>query len=422
MIGFFVIVGLMVAGALFFVIPPLLGKRIRGTEISHGGTNLSILRDQLHEIESELAEGKIDRLQYEAAKREVERRVLEEVEESADQGGGQTPPNWSLAVAIAVSVPVIAIPLYLTLGSPAGLNPELARAGQGEEQGHALTPERVAKMVEQLQQKLAANPEDGEGWVMLAKTMSALNRFDESAKAYAEAVKRNPPDAQLLADSADTLAMASGRNLLGPPEKLIEQALKVDPNNIKALALTGTIAFQRREYAKAAQTWTKILALVPPESDLAKRIGNSIADAEAKAGGQVAPVAAVGAGAAGGSAATSSAAVAPITGQVELGGAVAGAVAATDTVFVFARAASGPKMPLAIVRLQVKDLPKSFSLDESMAMAPGMTIGKFPDLVVGARVSKSGNAIAAPGDWESELVPAKAGASGLRLLISRQVK
>jgi cytochrome c-type biogenesis protein CcmH len=417
MIGFFVAAGLLVAVALFFVVPPLIGKRRASSEVSHGDTNLSIYRDQLRELDAELGAGTIERLQYESAKREIERRVLEEVEEEAERRAEKAPPSWTLAIAVAVGIPVIAIPLYLMLGNPAALNPDLVAASQGGDQGHALTPEKVAAMVGQLKQKLAANPDDGDGWLMLAKTTSAIGRFDESAKAYAEAVKRVQPDAQVYADYADTLAMASGRSLMGPPEKLIEQALKIDGNNVKALALQGTIAFQRQEYAKAAASWKKIQTLVPPDSELAQRIAGSIADAEAKAGGKTAAPAL----AAAGDSKPAAVGSASLNGQVELSAEAAKTVAPGDTVFVFARAASGPKMPLAIVKLQVKDLPTAFKLDESMAMAPGMSIAKFSELVVGARVSKSGNATPAPGDWESELAPAKVGASDLRLVIKRKI-
>lgn len=414
MIGFFIVAGLLVAGALLFVVPPLLGRRRKGGDVSHGETNLAIYRDQIKELESELANGLIDRLQYDTAKREIERRVLEEVEEAADArseaGGGK----WTLAVIVAVGIPVIAIPLYLVLGSPEALNPGNVVAKS--EQGHGLTPETIAKMIGQLQQKLAANPEDAEGWAMLAKATGAVGRYEESARAYAELVKRVAPDAQLFADYADTLAVARGRNLLGEPEKLVDQALRVDPQNVKALALAGTIAFQKHDYGRAAATWKRILAVVPPESDIARQIGSSIAEAENRAGGaSVAAVADAKPAAPAGGGVT-------LSGGLELSAAARQAVGPNDTVFVFARAANGPKMPLAIIRLQVKDLPTSFKLDESMAMAPGMSIGKFPELVVGARVSKSGSAMPAPGDWESPLLSAKGGASDLKLVVNRQVQ
>jgi cytochrome c-type biogenesis protein CcmH len=265
-----------------------------------------------------------------------------------------------------------------------------------------------------LQARLRSNPDDVEGWVMLAKTTQALGRYEESVKAYRELVRRMPPDAQLLADFADTLAVASGRSLAGEPAQLIEQALKIDPNNVKALALGGTVAFQQKDYSRAAELWRRILATVPPDSEFAQRIQGSIAEAEALGGGKAtARPAAAKPAAAGGT---------RIGGRVELDAAVARSVAPGDTVFVFARAANGPKMPLAVLRLTAGDLPRNFELTEAMAMAPGMSIANAADLVVGARVSKTGGATPQPGDWESDLVPARSGSQGLKLVVSRIVR
>jgi cytochrome c-type biogenesis protein CcmH len=415
MISFFVVAGFLLAGALFFVVPPLLGKRGRAADVSHGETNLSIYRDQLRELDQDLANGNIERLQYDAAKREIERRVLEEVEQEADLAAASGGPKWTLAVGIAVAIPLIAVPVYLGFGTPAALDPQ-KRAAQETGAGHELTPQRLAAMVEQLKDRLKSQPDDAEGWMMLAKTTSALGRYDDSANAYRQAVRLVPPDADLLADYADTLAMAQGRSLAGEPERLIDQALKVDPKHVKSLALGGTIAFEKQDYKKAATLWKRILEVVPPDAEFAERIRTSVAEAERKSG--VKPSIAASASAASGD---GSVAGAKLSGQVEIAATAKKSVAPDDTVFIYARAASGPKMPLAILRVQVKDLPKAFELTEAMAMAPGMSIGKFPDLVVGARVSKSGNAIAQPGDWESELVPARAGTSGLKLTIARQV-
>lgn len=417
MTGFFIAAALMLIGALLFIVPPLIRQRgPKPAVLSHGDTNVKIYRDQLDELAADRAAGSLDALQYDVARREIERRMLEEAEEAADATQRRLEPKWGLALAVVVAVPLIAVPMYAFLGQPAALDPQrVATPATGE---HALTPEMITGMVEQLKQRLRDNPDDLEGWQMLAKSTAVLGDFKTAAAAYAEASKRAPGDAQLLADRADALAMANGRKLLGEPEAIIEQALKVDPRNVKALALGGTVAFQKQDYARAAELWRTILTVVPPEAEIAQRIQGSIADAEARAAG-TAPAAT------GTPAPAKQAAAAPGTslmGDVALGSDAAKAVAPTDTVFIFARAASGPKMPLAIVRVQVRDLPTPFLLDESMAMAPGMSIAKFPELVVGARVSKSGNATPQPGDWESKLVPAKVGATGLKLTIDQPVR
>jgi cytochrome c-type biogenesis protein CcmH len=417
MITFFIVAGLLLAGALFFVVPPLLGKRGKLADVSHDETNLTIYRDQLKELDQDLANGTIERLQYDAAKREIERRVIEEVEQAAERAAVSGGPKWSLAIGLAVVIPLAAVPAYLLLGTPAALDPAKI-AAQESGVGHELTPERIAAMIDQLKAKLASQPDDAEGWMMLAKTSAALGRYEDSANAYRQAARLVPDDALLLADFADTLAMAQ-RSLDGEPQRLVEQALKIDPKQVKALALAGTIAFRKQDYAKAAGYWKRILDVVPPDSEFAERIRASVSEAEGKAG--VKSSIATGASSRTSETAGGGVAAAKLSGRVDLAAGAKKLVSPEDTVFIFARAADGPKMPLAILRVQVKDLPKAFELTEAMAMAPGMSISKFPELVVGARVSKSGNAVAQPGDWESELVPARAGASGLKLVIARQV-
>lgn len=411
MIVFFVTAALLLGIALFFVVPPLIGKRSSSGNVSHDATNLTIYRDQLRELDADLASGTLDKSQYETAKLEIERRVLEEVEQDAEQVAKTGGPQWTLAVGVAVMIPLVTIPLYILLGTPEALDSSTHTASsQG---GHELTPERIAAMSAQLKERLRTNPEDPEGWGMLAKTSQAIGRYDDAVVAYRELIKRVPPDAQLYADFADTLAMANGRTLVGEPSRLIEQALEIDPKNVKALALGGTAAYQNQDYASAVGLWRRVLEVVPPDEDFHQRIKQSVLEAESKIVGK--PRAA---------AEKPSAVVmsGKVAGKVSVDSAVAKSVSPEDVVFVFARAANGPKMPLAIKRLQVKDLPVRFELNDAMAMAPGMSISQFGDLVVGARVSRTGNAVAQPGDWESELVPAKVGSDGVALVISRIVR
>lgn len=420
MIIFIFVAGLMLVTALLFIVPPLLGKRLRFGEVSHGQTNLTIYRDQLRELDGDLVNGTLDQTQYDAAKREIERRALDE---SGDLDLDAEPlpvarPQWTLAIAVGVLVPLITISAYLLLGTPVALDMDSATA-QTQEGGHDLSPQRLAKMIDSVNERLRSNPDDIEGWVMLAKTAQAIGRFDESVRAYREVIRRVPPDAQLLADFADTLAMANGRTLEGEPQQLIEQALSVDPRNVKALALGGTVAYQKGDYSKAATLWRRILEIAPPESEFALRIKESVGDAESRAGIKSLPA---GSAKSAGVEKRGPPGDAKLAGRLTLDLSVAKSVAPGDTVFIFARAATGPKMPLAIVRMMVKDLPTAFELTDAMAMSPGMSISKYPDLIVGARVSKSGNAIPQTGDWESEMVPVKVGATGISLVISKLVR
>jgi len=279
MIAFFVVALLMVVGTLLFLVPPLIGKRARVTDVSRSDANLSIHRDQFTELDGDLAAGVIDRRQYASAKRELDLRVIEEVEQAADRSAGDCKNKWSLAGALALFIPLATLATYLALGTPSAL--DVAHSQRQAERGaHELTPQRLEAMVNQLKERLQAMPEDPEGWTLLARATSALARHEESAYAYRQAVRLMPNDAQLLADFADTLAMAQGRSLAGEPEQLIERALKTDSRNVKALALGGTAAFGRGDYAQASMLWRRVLELVPPGSELAQRIQVSVAESE----------------------------------------------------------------------------------------------------------------------------------------------
>ncbi|MBK7234242.1 MAG: c-type cytochrome biogenesis protein CcmI [Sterolibacteriaceae bacterium] len=434
MTGFWIIVALLLAGALLFVVPPLLrgtgGKAIA----SQREVSLQIHRDQLIELQKDRAEGVISQEQYESGKREIERRVLDE---TASLGAAEATPRsgrWVGAV-VALAVPAIALGLYLKLGNLDGLDPapaaEVALGEQGD--GHSITPQQIEAMVAQLVEKLKQDPENTEGWRMLARANVFMQRYGDAAKAFAEYTRRVPGDAQALSDYADALAMANGRTLIGEPEDIIAKALAADPNNIKALALAGSVEFDKQAYAKAVPHWEKILTLVPPESPIAESMRSGIAEARVKGGlpGGVPPLAQgpqaaapmsaapVAAGAAGQTAPAETGA--RVSGTVTLAPALKGRVSPSDTLFVFARAADGPRMPLAILRKQAKDLPVQFVLDDSMAMTPTMRLSSFPDVIVGARISKSGDAMPQKGDLQGATRPLANRVDKLTIVIDGEV-
>jgi cytochrome c-type biogenesis protein CcmH len=231
-------------------------------------------------------------------------------------------------------------------------------------------------MVERLALRLAQNPDDAEGWAMLARSYNVLGRYQDASLAYGKAVARIPGNASLLADYADALAMARGRRLQGEPEALIQRALAANPKHIKSLALAGSVAFEKRDYAGALSYWERITQLVPPDSDVARSIGGSIKEARTLAGAPAAPVMA---------AASQPAADAArgVSGIVQLAPALAGKVAPDDTVFIFARAAEGPRMPLAVLRKKASELPITFTLDDSLAMTPQARLSGVPQIIVG---------------------------------------
>lgn len=429
---FLIAAALLLAVALFFVLPTLLRQTaVVNPHALRAEVNLTVLRDQMRELDADLAAGTINPTAHASARQELERRVAEDVQPGVTKAVAASDKRWT-AVLVGVAVPALAVSLYLLLGSPDGMDPAKATAPP-KDQAHAVTEEQIASMIAALAQRLQKEPDNAEGWSMLARSYNALGRFGDAADAYARLVKLVPGDASLLADYADTLAMSLNRSLLGEPEKLIARALAADPKNIKSLALSGSAAFERRDYQGAVTQWNKILALVPPESDIARSTQNSIGEAKTLAGqpataqaapaATAAPVAAAARPAAPAAAgATAAVAGAEVAGTVELDAALRAQVADTDTVFIFARAAEGPRFPLAVLRKQVKDLPTSFVLDDSMSMVANAKLSAFPLVVVGARISKSGSATPSAGDFEGATEPVRPGAKGLKIRINSQRK
>jgi cytochrome c-type biogenesis protein CcmH len=404
---FWVIAVVLAAGALAFVLPPLLRSRRTAPGAAIDATNVAVYRDQLRELEADLAAGTLAREQYDDARRELEARLLDDVRVSGS-GARSAKPGWIAAIAAGVAIPAASILLYFAVGNPGALSPQATQA-----EGHGITRQQIEGMVDRLSARLKENPEDPTGWAMLARSYAVLERFPEAASAYANAVKRSPPDAQLLADYADALAMAQGRRLQGEPERLIARALEIDPKNVKALALAGTVAFENKDFKGAVVHWRKILDVVPPDSDMADSVRDSIADADRLAGGGLAAPPAP----------ARAAASAPVVrGTVRLAPALAGRVAPGDTVFVFARAVEGPRVPLAVTRRQARELPVAFTLDDTMSMAPGMKLSDHAQVIIGARVSKSGTPTPQPGDFEGLTAPVKVGDTSVVVVIGTEVR
>jgi cytochrome c-type biogenesis protein CcmH len=246
-----------------------------------------------------------------------------------------------------------------------------------------------------------------------------MGRVAEASEAYAQAARRMPAKgaetAQLLADYADVLAMSQGRTLQGAPEKLIARSLAADPRNVKALALAGSAAFERKDFKESIRYWEQLLAAAPADAEFTASIRSSIAEARERAGLP----------ATGGASKADAKAAAPagrVTGEVSLAPVLQSKVKGDDTVFVFARAAEGPRMPLAIARYKASDLPIRYTLDDSQAMSPQMKLSGFPRVVVGARVSRSGDATPRPGDLEGASEAVSVGAGSVDIVIGREVR
>jgi cytochrome c-type biogenesis protein CcmH len=420
---FAILAGLLLAIVLAVVLRPLLRRSTPSGLVDEARSNLLLLREQLAELDAERDAGTLGAEQHAASRAELERRVLEETDiAAAPRTDARRAPITAVALGVALSA--LAVVLYAQLGSPDGLDPRIVQQGSPHGEG-GIPQAELETMVEQLAQRMEANPGDPEGWAILARSYMAMQRLPDALRAFGRAVSLRPDDAQLLADYADVMAVAHGRDLTGEPTRLIERALQADPKNLKALALAGTAAFQRGDHAAAVAYWTRARDEVGPNSEYAAGIDAGIADARAAAAaaGKPVPAGAPAAAAPDTTAATATppnapavtaaAAAAPVRGRLRLDPALAAQVQPGDTLFIFARAAEGSRMPLAIQRRTVSELPLEFSLDDSMAMTPEMSVSRFPSVVVSARISRSGQATPQSGDLFGQSAPVAPGSPAL---------
>lgn len=397
--------------ALLFVGIPLWRGIARNNAVERDAANLEIYRDQIAEMDADLRNGLLTPELHEQGKRELQGRLLDEVHQGRQQAApAPRNPYKMLTVAFALLIPLASVGLYMQLGNQQAFS---QMPGHGGEMGGQAGPSLTS-----LEERVAQSPADPEALLMLARSYSELGRFSDAARTYDSLTKIVPDEAWIWADYADALAMTHS-TLMGAPTKLLEQALKLDPNNLKTLALSGTAAMEREDYAAAVRHWEKLLKLVPAENPDVQMIKDGVHQARQllaqSKGGKAAlerinePVA-------------QTAGNERISGTVTLSDAVRSQADPNDTLFVLARAAQGPKMPLAIVRKQVKDLPLKFTLDDSMAMSPEMKMSNFDQVVVVARISKSGNAMPQLGDLMGMSKPLALGSKGIRIDIDQPVR
>ena len=394
MTAFWILSALLAAAALSIVLRPLLLGTRRAP--SRAELNSAVYRDQVRELDADLRAGTLSQADYERSRRELERRVLEDVDRPAPRSADPVLGGVRPALALAAAAPLLALAIYFAVGNPNGLDPRPREVNIG-------MPE-IEAMVERLADRLAQNPEDLEGWKMLGRSYTVIGKFGEASKAYAQAARRAPRDPQLLADLADAIAMARGQSMKGEPEELVLRALQIDPKNVKALALAGTAAYDRQDFKAAAEFWQRMLPLVQADSEEARTIAANVDEARTLARQKPA------AGGKGG-----------VRGTVMLSPELASKVSPQDTLFVFARAAEGPPMPVAALRRKAGELPLAFALDDSTSMAQGRKLSAVRSVVVGARISKSGNPLPQPGDLQGLSGVVANTAEGVRLVIDTEV-
>ncbi|MBK9615229.1 MAG: c-type cytochrome biogenesis protein CcmI [Uliginosibacterium sp.] len=399
MSGFLIGALVLLLGCLIAVVRPLM-RRGGPPPASGEALALGVLREQRSELDADLAAGRLDATAHAQGLAELAQRLAAEGATETVAMPPVQPPRRAWALAVAILLPLLAGGLYLKLGNPAALNPANTQAPEG------VTPAQIEQMVVGLAAKVKANPDDLEGLQMLGRSYMVLGRFKEAVAAY-ETLAAKRPSAEVYADWADALgSVDSSKGLAGEPEKLIAKALQLDANNVKALALAGTVAFDRKDYRTALVHWERMATQIDPQSEMGQSAQAMIQEARNRAT----------------QGATAESSTAPpalrATGHLSLAAALKDKVAAGDTLFVFARpAAGGP--PLAALRFRAEDLPLDFDFSMAQAMMGATVDGK---VVIGARISKSGNATPSAGDLEGFTTEVAPDAQGIALEIDTERK
>ena len=363
-----------------------------------------LYRQQRQELEREHQSQSISASDYAQAVEELERRLLADMDAAAQAPTASLTGAWRRnipAALLSLILPLGAVVLYLQVGDPRAA----ATVALGSPDTHANTGVDVEAMVGRLEERLKQKPDDLEGWIVLARSREVLEEFDAASAAYQRAIELGKQQqlpaafqARLYADMADALASARGGALDKPVQEVLKAALKLDPDQPKALALAGMAALRDGDRAAARRHWQRLLGLLEPDSDMALRVQNDLARID---GNTQAPTKQV----------------AGLAGTVRLDPALQDRVQPGDTVFIVARAAETGRMPVAVLKLKASQLPAKFTLDDSNAMSPDMPLSRFDELSVEARISRSGTAQRQPGQPVSLPLTARRGSASLSLLI-----
>jgi cytochrome c-type biogenesis protein CcmH len=404
MTAFWLIAGLLTLLALAALLVPLL-RAPRADLVA--GIDLDVLRDQKRELDADVMAGYLSADGAQAALHELEAEALVQADKAAPATVAKPPRRWLWIAALAVTLPAGALFVYLLTGTPEAVLMDRAMVGGA---GHAMDEAGLRKGIATIKERLATQPQDAEAWMMLGRSHVALKEYTEGAAAYARASALLPREPALLADWGEAIALSRGFKLAGEPEQLALRALALDPNQPKALAIAASAAGERGDAKAAAAYWRRLAALFPQGSPEGQQIEALAAklEAEAKPGATA-------------KAAPQKAAAEAIRGRVSLAPALAAKVAPTDTLFIVARSDDGTPMPLAVIRGTAGELPRDFVLDDSQAMSPARKLSQAAGVRLEARVSKSGDARAQPGDLRGASVTVKPGARGVNLVIDQVV-
>jgi cytochrome c-type biogenesis protein CcmH len=399
---FWTITAAMIAAALAILARTLLREYARRAD-NNEQFNIDIAREHLAELVKQKDAGELSDEEFAQARKDLEIALAQDLEgENGPRSttAGRSGGRWALLVS-ALLIPLVTVPVYLEIGSPQLIDPQApgpATAGHG---GDSELPP-MSDLAAQLRERMEANPENAQGWFLLGRTYMRLQQYADAVYAFERVVDLLPNEAAGLLSLADAMSMRDGRQVGARAVELLERALSIEPDSVTALWLLGNAAMDRGDTATALGYWQRAYPLLTEEPAMQADLGQMIT----QAGGELP--------------ATPSA----IVVEVALAPALMEQVAATDTLFVLARAASGPPMPLAVARHQVAELPLRVTLTDAMAMMPAMKLSSFDQVRVTAKISKSGRAGAEPGDLTAPdvLVDSASPPESVRVLIDQVVE
>jgi len=409
MVGFVLAAAVLVSVTLLLLLRPWR-RGPKADAATARDINTGIYRDQLQELDRDLAAGTLSAEDHAQARGELQRRLLEDTSATASPPAASPFGMGRTSLALALALPLAAAGLYAWLGSPAALDPRATRQ---------VTQQDVEKMVADLAARMEKNPSDTKGWVVLARSYRAMNRLPQAEEAFKRIGDSIHQDAGLMAEYADVLATRAMGNFDGKPMELVNRALQVDPENGMALSLAATAAYNRNDFPQAITHWEHLLKIVQPDSEDARWLTEAVAKTREQMGAPATRQAVASASPNKKSPVAAAAGGSTITGRVSLAPALTAKVAPTDTVFVFARNPQGSRMPLAVQRARASDLPLAFKLDDSMAMSPEFKISGAAEVRIEARISKTGSATPGPGDLIGVGPVVKPGASQVELQIDQ---
>ena len=378
---FLLIVSTLILLAFLFILPPFWRKpKVKIVDFDQ--RNVEIAQHRLAELKENRLTGGLSQAQYDEQFSDLEQALSDDLDIVSREIQVTTQSKWIIYI-VALGIPLLAGSLYFMLGNYQAVS-HTAEMSVDPEATKFL---EINKMVLRLAEKMKAKPNDAQGWLILGRSYKALEQYPQAADAFANAYRLLGDQAEVMLLYADALAYVNNRNLAGKPSELVYKALALEPDNLNALWLGGMAKAQEGDAPAALKLWKKLEATLPPGSDSQQEIKNLLSSlAKDTSLGQVQkePEAKV--------------SNFTLSVQVSLAPKLQKATAAEDTVFIYAQALSGPKMPLAIVRKHVSDLPLVVSLNDSMAMMPNMKLSNFASVKLLARISKSGNAMTQPND------------------------